>query len=129
MADERTNHTGRAFGSELNSVAEAVNQGKLAVADYGADGAVAAYGHMGTLSKGTAGAYTLAAPTEDGHELVLTSTTAAAHVVTATGLLQNGATGGAKNTLTFAAFPGATATLRSVGGDWHVSALVAVTVA
>lgn len=78
-----------------------------------------------------AGAFTLRAPTlgENGVTLVLVSGSAAAHVVTATGLLQNGVVGGAKNTATFAAFLGASITLVALAGTWSVVSLNVVTVA
>lgn len=76
-------------------------------------------------------AMTLAAPTaaQDGMTKVITSNTAFAHTITATGLFQNGVTGGAKNTATFAAFPGASITVMAYNGKWNVLALNAVTVA
>lgn len=75
------------------------------------------------LTKATAGAYTLAVPTEDGQALEITAGTAAAHVVTATGLLHNGITGGAKNAWTSAAFLGSSLKLRAWNGKWHVISL------
>lgn len=78
------------------------------------------------LSKATAGAFTLGAPSlaSTGLRLVLTSTTAAAHVVTATGLLLNGATGGPFSSVTFPAFAGASVTLLAQNGSWNVMATV-----
>lgn len=83
------------------------------------------------LSKATAIALTLPAPSkaEDGRRLKFTSTTAAAHVVTATGLFQDGVTGGGKNTATFAAFIGASFEVVAVNGAWHTHSLKGVTVA
>lgn len=77
-----------------------------------------------------AGAYTLRAPTaaEEGTTLVLTNGSAAAHVVTATGLIQDGVVGGAKNTFTMAAFIGATGTLMAINGFWHTVSLKACVV-
>ena len=65
---------------------------------------------------------TLAAPTagvDDGLEIVVTSNTANAHTITATGLLNTGAAAGA-NLATFAAFPGAGLTLMAYQGKWNV---------
>lgn len=95
------------------------------------NGAVTPTVGLATLTKATAGAYTLAAPTaaQDGMYLCITSRTAAAHVVTATGLFEDGVTGGAKNTATFAAFVGATILLVAVNLKWHTVSLKAVTVA
>jgi hypothetical protein len=88
------------------------------------------------IVNGTAGAYTLRAPTadEEGIEVTIAAGSAAAHVVTATGLIQDGVTGGAKTTLTFAAFVGSSITLLAVTttgaatGTWYVKALNAVVV-
>lgn len=79
----------------------------------------------------TAGAYTLRAPTvdEEGTTLFITAGTAVAHVLTATGLLQNGITGGAKNTATTAAFIGSGITLVALNGQWFVQASVVITFA
>jgi hypothetical protein len=65
------------------------------------------------LTKGSAAAITLAAPTaaQAGTQITIIAGSAYAHVVTATGLLNDGVTGGAKNTATFAAFVGASLTL------------------
>lgn len=95
------------------------------------DGAITPTVRLATLTKAGVGAYTLAAPTaaQDGMYLCITSRTANAHVVTATGLLEDGVTGGAKNAATFAAFVGATITLVAVNLKWHTVALKAVTVA
>jgi hypothetical protein len=97
---------------------------------YAADGAIhASFSHTAVLTKPTAGAYTLAAPSRDGIVLTLVSRTAAAHVVTATGLLDDGTAAASKNTATYAAFPGASAMLMSLGGKWNSVSLKAVTVA
>lgn len=90
--------------------------------EYVADGAIAPTAGFVVLTKGSAGAYTLAAPTENGQELEIMSGTAFAHVVTATGLVNDGVTGGAKNTYTTAAFVGSSITLRAWNGKWNVMA-------
>lgn len=95
---------------------------------YASDGAISAgLSHSAFLTKAGIGVYTLAAPTRDSVQLSIISRTANAHVVTGTGLFDDGVTGGSKNTLTFAAFPGASAVLLSQGGKWNVVALKAVT--
>lgn len=65
------------------------------------------------LTKATAAAITLAPPTSGdiGTELVFVAGTAAAHVVTCTGKIDNGVTGGAKDKWTSAAFVGSSVTL------------------
>lgn len=79
------------------------------------------------LTKGSAAALTLAAPTaaEEGQEIFITSTTAAAHVLTATGLLQGGAAG--HNTATFAAQIGASIVLVAQNLLWVVKSAVGIT--
>jgi len=76
-----------------------------------------------------AAALTLRAPTaaEEGTTLVITAGTAVAHVITATGLIQNGITGGAKNTAATAAFIGSGITLVALNGQWFVQASVVIT--
>ncbi len=79
------------------------------------------------LTKGSAAALTLAAPTatvDDFKIIVLTSNTAFAHVLTATGLLQTGTA--TVNVATFAAFAGASLTLMAYQGKWNVISLNAV---
>lgn len=80
------------------------------------------------ITKGTAAALTLAAPTattDDGVTITLTSNTAAAHVLTATGLLQDGST--TTDVATFAAHPGASLTLMAYQGKWNVISQVGIT--
>jgi hypothetical protein len=109
--------------------AERMATGGLVFTVYSADGAVDPTVAAAVLTKGSAGAYTLAAPTIEGQQLILTSGSAFAHVVTATGLFNDGVTGGAKNAATFAAFVGATISLIGYNSKWHTVALKAVTVA
>lgn len=78
-------------------------------------------------------ALTLAAPTagaqsaggDDGVTINFYSTTAFAHTITATGLLQTGSA--AVNAATFAAFAGAGVTLVAYNGKWIVDNSVGVT--
>lgn len=79
---------------------------------------------------GGAGAYTLAAPTvglDDGVLIEITSLTAQAHVLTATGLLNDGT--GHVNTATFGAHAGAMVLLCAYQGKWYVQANQSVTTA
>lgn len=99
---------------------------------YTASGAITvAFGNNIIAKTGSLAAMTLAAPTtaQNGTVMRITSSTAFAHTITATGLFDNGVTGGSKNTATFAAFPGASITVMAVGGKWNVLALQNVTVA
>jgi hypothetical protein len=91
---------------------------------------VAAWGNQPqnfAMTKATALAITLVAPSkaQDGLTLVFTNLTAAAHVITATSLISDGVTGGAKSTVTFAAFVGSSLTLQAENGLWNVIAAVA----
>jgi len=97
-----------------------------------ADGAVAlAPGSVVITKTGSLAALTLAAPTaaQNGLTITVTSATAFAHTITATGLFEDGVTGGAKTTATFAAFAGATIVLMAYNLKWHTVSLKAVTVA
>ncbi len=85
-------------------------------------------GHTYVVTAGSAQALTLAAPTagtDDGIEIIVSSTTAFAHTITATGLLQTGTA--AVNVATFAAQAGAGVTLMAYNGKWIVQAAVGIT--
>ena len=73
------------------------------------------------LNKAGVAAMTLAAPAADQNGLILTitSNTAQAHTVTATGLFQDGST--TTDVATFAAHPGAGFTVQAVNGKWNVT--------
>lgn len=88
----------------------------------------------GTIVVETAGvdAMTLAAPTvgaqpggDSGRVITIISNTANAHTITATGLLKTGSAN--VNVATFAAFAGASLTLRASAGLWYVLASNAIT--
>lgn len=100
----------------------------VAPISYAADGAVAPTARVAFLTKAGVGAYTLAAGAA-GASLILCNRTANAHVVTATGLIDDGVTGGSKNTMTFGAFGGASIHLMSDGTKWNVVSKNVVTVA
>lgn len=82
------------------------------------------------INKVTAAALTLPAPpaNANGVVMVFTSTTAAAHVITATSLIMDGTGTLPHSTLTFNSKQGATATLVAENGLWNVQALQNVTV-
>lgn len=74
------------------------------------------------ITKGSAGAYTLAAPTSvvhDGVRITIMSTTAFAHTVTATTVGTNDG-GTASDVATFGAAKGNNLTLEAYAGDWWV---------
>lgn len=95
------------------------------------DGAIPVISGTYKLTKAGVGAYTLRAPRadEEGTIIKVVSQTANAHVVTATGLLDDGVVGGSKNAATFAAFVGASMILEAVGLKWSTLSLKAVAVA
>lgn len=82
------------------------------------------------ILKATAAAITLVAPSaaQNGLTVLFTSLTAAAHVITATALVADGAAGSPEDTITFDAFIGASITLQAQAGLWHVVANVATVV-
>jgi len=92
------------------------------VTAYAADGAIAAdTDRVALMTKAGVGAYTLAAPARDGIRLNIISRTANAHVITATALVDDGVTGGAKTTMTCTGgFVGSSIELLSYGGKWNV---------
>lgn len=80
------------------------------------------------ITKAGVAAMTLAAPTagtDDGITISIKSSTAFAHTLTATGLLQTGSANA--NVATFAAFAGAGLTLRAYNGKWLVLTQVGIT--
>lgn len=80
------------------------------------------------FTKGSASTHTLAAPTVLGVTLTLCAGSAFAHVITATGLIDNGVTGGSKTTITLASFVGSNIVLQAVqAGKWMVVASNTVT--
>lgn len=82
--------------------------GPAVIESYTANGVISPEPGIKMLNKTSAlASTTLAAPNRAGDRILLICGTAFAHVVTATSLIQDGVTGGAKSTLTFGAFVGA----------------------
>lgn len=107
-------------------------QTKLGVVQLAAvDGAISLAAGEVVITKAGVAALTLAAPPSsmNGQRLAIVSTTANAHVVTATNLLDDGVTGGAKDTATFGAFAGASLELLAYEGKWNVVSKNVVTIA
>jgi hypothetical protein len=112
-----------------------------AVADYAdlgiitemaADGAIAIASGLVVFTKSASAIdATLAAPTADqaGTQMMFTAGTAKAHKITATGLIQDGITGGGKDTATLAAFLGSSLTLIAYNLKWYVLSLNVCTIA
>ena len=90
---------------------------------YNASGAITIQNGIAAITKSSAAAaMTLAAPTaaQEGIEITIISETAKAHTVTATSLLDNGASGSPYSTATFAAYVGANIKLKAVNLVWVV---------
>lgn len=127
------------IATAMSGVFTAVDDaGKRPVIDtvvaYAASGAIAVptVPTIAKITKSSAIAVmTLAAPAavSDGCILTIVSSTAKAHTVTATALINDGVTGEAKTTATFAAFVGASITLMAMDQMWTVVASSNVTVA
>lgn len=101
------------------------------ITSFSADGAITIKQGIARLTKGTAGAYTLAAPTagtDDGKELIIIAGTAAAHTVTQATPGFNGAGTGA-DVATFGGAKGDNLRLMAVNGEWLVLTLRNVTLA
>jgi hypothetical protein len=124
------------FGSFTQATFLQLAQMLAELSSYTANGSADALpNHIsGTVVVETAGvnAMTLAAPTvgaqpggDSGRILVIVSNTANAHTITATGLLKTGSAN--VNVATFAAFAGASLTLRASAGLWYVLASNAIT--
>lgn len=94
------------------------------------DGAVAVAPGSTHLTKGSAAAITIAAPTastHDGYIVRITSETAFAHVITQGTVGFNGK--GASGTITFADSKGSSVTLEARNGNWWVISNIGGTVA
>jgi hypothetical protein len=117
------------FGDDTNITLKISGKGTGGVqvaneklAEYVADGAIAVESHTAVLTKGSAGAYTIAAPASDGIVIKVLAGTSFAHVITGTNLFWAGETGGPFNKFTTAAFIGSGGILVSWNGLWLVVA-------
>lgn len=83
------------------------------------------------LTKGSAAAIILAAPSsgQAGTEMTFVAGSVFAHVITATGLIDDGVTGGSKNTATLGAFIGACVTFVAYNLKWVVKSKTVCTIA
>ena len=101
-----------------------------AVTAASADGAITIASGIVAITKGSAAALTIAAPSsQNGTRITITSTTDFAHVVTFTGGTLWDGTAGANTTATCAAVKGASITVVAYGALWFVESLNAVTCA
>ena len=115
----------------MNGVSPVTVGPLLAITTITGDGAITIAQGVVALTKGSAAAITLAAPTaaQAGTMIVVVNGSAWAHVLTATGLLDDGVTGGGKNTATFGAYVGSAITLLAYNLHWTVVSKNVVTVA
>ena len=106
----------------LNGTSPVADSGLPLVTVMAADGAIASAPGTVVLTKGSAAAMTLAAPTaaQAGTVINIVAGSDYAHVVTATGLIDDGVTGGSKNKWTAAAFIGSSITLMAYNLKWVV---------
>ena len=104
---------------------------KPAVVAYAANGAISIYSHTAVITKGTAAAMTLAAPTattHDGVTITIVSDTAAAHTITATTIGFNKGDA-ASDVATFTAAIGNTLQVVAYQGEWLVTGNINATLA
>ncbi len=115
FANATHNHKNAAGGGLLDPQIYPIN---VIAADGAIDPHTAAFY---VITKAGIAVLTLAAPTvttDDGLQIVITSSSAFAHTITATGLLKTGS--GNVNVATAAAFPGVSLTLIAYQGLWYV---------
>lgn len=114
------------YTSALNIIINYINA--RTITKITASGAVPVVGGQNVITLGSAAALTLAAPTtpaQDGLTMEIQSSTAFAHTLTATGLLQTGTA--SVNVATFAAQAGAGLNLMAFNGKWIVKSSVGIT--
>lgn len=114
------------FTSALNAVVNYINAKTLT--KIAASGAIPVAAGQNVITDAGIAVLTLAAPTtpaQDGILMEIQSSTAFAHTLTATGLLQTGSAN--VNVATFAAFAGAGLNLMAFNGKWIVKSSVGVT--
>lgn len=114
------------YTSALNAVVNYINA--KTITKITASGAVPVVGGQSVITDAGIAVLTLAAPTtpaQDGLTMEIQSSTAFAHTLTATGLLQTGSAN--VNLATFAAFAGAGLNLMAFNGKWIVKSSVGIT--
>jgi hypothetical protein len=132
VSDDLTVTDDAAIGGDL-AVTGGLTKGGVEVhadpyANSSTDGAVATSGVV-RLSKTSAGAYTLALPAvgDNGKRLILSSSSAFAHVVTVASAALHDGSGTPKNVITYDAQPGASIQLVAINQTWHLVCKNAVT--
>lgn len=104
--------------TDTNSLEHRVERSRETL--YAADGAITIQSGTAVITKASAAAMTLAAPTsaQKGTTLTIVAGTAFAHVVTATGLIDDGTENGPLDEITLEPFVGACVTLRAYNLKW-----------
>lgn len=98
------------------------------VTDYTADGAITLTSGVHTITKSSAAAMTVAAPSsQDGTRMTIISNSDYAHVITFTGATLLDGTTGANTTVTMTAFKGSAITVIAVGSTWLLESQNSVT--
>jgi hypothetical protein len=102
---------------------------RVPITNYTADGAITLTSGVHKISKTSAAAMTIAAPTaeQDGTRITITAGTNFAHVITFTGSTLLDGTTGANLTVTLAAFIGSTLTVIASGTKWLLESSANVT--
>lgn len=117
---------GTATGKVVINKAQVKNQRQT----ISSDGAITIQSGNVVLTKGSAAAITLAAPSsQDDTEITVMSNSDFAHVITAPSAIILDGTTGANTTATFAAFKGASITFVATGVTWLTKSINAVTCA
>lgn len=122
----RVTYTCVVAGNWITGVAGTTNTNLVALSANGAINPHQSASYV--ITKGSLAALTLAAPTvtvDDGVTILVTSNTAFAHTITATGLFQDGGT--TTDVATCAVHPGASLLLIAVQGKWNTLYLNAIT--
>jgi hypothetical protein len=131
---EFENHAGTvnfAVDADGNVVAAGTLTTDQTLAVASGDGAISAKTGVVVITKGTAAALTLAAPTDvtdDGKQLLIVSTTAAAHTVTNSSPGFNGG-GASEDVATYGAAKGNAMRVVAYGATWYAVSLTGVTLA
>jgi hypothetical protein len=103
--------------------------GTVNVTPYASDSAILLTSHVASLTKGSAGAYTVAAPgVAAGSRITIVSGSAFAHVITFTGATLNNGAGSAKTTVTLVNILGSSITVVAISASaWVVESVNNIT--
>lgn len=115
-------------GTATGAVITTKARSRPELTDYTADGAITLTSGVHTISKTSAAAMTVAAPSsQDGERLTIISNSSFAHVITFTGTTLWDGTTGANTTVTMTAFKGSAITVIAKGSTWLLESQQTVT--